>query len=646
MKIRRESSAILEALEQFKKQPLNESADIQRTNFPADVDALEQHEEALKQNAERKDPENYSKEVKEVVKETASEESRYSHFDITDRKELAKKINEAKENGLNFKVARSLKEGFRYDLAIEEKLETAEAKEATEPMTEALSNYDKVMKLLNTVAPEGEQELKEAPECEQELKEAPAMTNSQKVMKVLDDAEPLKEDKEDPAEEEDAAEDVLTVGALIKQLEALEADKPLTWGSILLDDGSALAIKAVSFEPCDDGVCAHIEYSKVVEEEPKAEEFDDEIEIPEEGFDIVEPEEIPYVEDDLIFQSGSLKEAYDGVAEDIEDISELLDTYEAPEEVAELWAAIKEGDKLDHFISLVQIFYPLGVTKEDIDQLLIDQSDWVIQSLDLDAEKSDEEEPKEEEEEKVDIPDEEDEDVEAVEDDDVVLSDDDDVAPLDADADIEDDEDIEPIYFDEPEDLDDEEADEEKPVDESLKEEKALDESWDGVLSVEYLMDAGLTEEQAKRLHDITEEDDVETSGFKTPQEWLYHVERNYGDVSSYYTQMFEEEVGESLKEGEDKKVCPDCGKEICECDKKQLEEKAEAHKDEDKETSDIAEGFIKKNFVENDASLLMEAEEAAVKQTLDNAVSAEDEEVVAVDDEMVNEMLNCPSKE
>lgn len=97
---------------------LNESADIQRVLPPADADAFEQHEEALKQNAERRNPDNYAKEVKEVIKDTASEESRYRHFDVVDRKDLAKKINEAKAQGLKYRISRNEKEGFRYNFDI------------------------------------------------------------------------------------------------------------------------------------------------------------------------------------------------------------------------------------------------------------------------------------------------------------------------------------------------------------------------------------------------------------------------------------------------------------------------------------------------------------------------------------------------
>ena len=104
-------SELIESIKALnEKKPLKESADIQRVLFPADADAQEQHEQALKANKERLDPKNYAQDVKDLVKMTASEEPRYSHFDVVDRRELAKQINEAKEKGLPFRVSRSTKE--------------------------------------------------------------------------------------------------------------------------------------------------------------------------------------------------------------------------------------------------------------------------------------------------------------------------------------------------------------------------------------------------------------------------------------------------------------------------------------------------------------------------------------------------------
>lgn len=110
---------LLEKINNLNKQkPLKENKEIQHAASPADADALEQHEEALKQNKERLDPKNYERDVRSLIEETASEDSRYRHFDVVDRRDLAKRINEARGKGLDFKVSRSAKRGFRYNLEV------------------------------------------------------------------------------------------------------------------------------------------------------------------------------------------------------------------------------------------------------------------------------------------------------------------------------------------------------------------------------------------------------------------------------------------------------------------------------------------------------------------------------------------------
>ena len=114
-----EKDELIENIKRLNKEKrLKEGKEIQRVLSPADADAFEQHEEALEANNKRLDPKNYDKDIKDLIKDTASEESRYRHFDIVDRKELAKKINEAKSKGLNFKISRSVKEGYRYDFKV------------------------------------------------------------------------------------------------------------------------------------------------------------------------------------------------------------------------------------------------------------------------------------------------------------------------------------------------------------------------------------------------------------------------------------------------------------------------------------------------------------------------------------------------
>lgn len=126
MKIER--NALLESIRVLnRKNPLKEDVEkdlgntkveITATLDPADAARVKEHEEALEAHDKRIEDAYKGKEVKELIEETSSEESRYAHFDVVDRKELAKRINEAKEKGLEFKISRSPKEGYRYDFKV------------------------------------------------------------------------------------------------------------------------------------------------------------------------------------------------------------------------------------------------------------------------------------------------------------------------------------------------------------------------------------------------------------------------------------------------------------------------------------------------------------------------------------------------
>lgn len=80
----------------------------------ADAVALKQHIEDRATGLERRANPDKDPLVKELIDETASEKSRTLHYDVVDRKELAKVLTEAKKNNQKFKVGKSNKEGFRY----------------------------------------------------------------------------------------------------------------------------------------------------------------------------------------------------------------------------------------------------------------------------------------------------------------------------------------------------------------------------------------------------------------------------------------------------------------------------------------------------------------------------------------------------
>ena len=119
MKIIKSFNPIYESISKVgSKGGLKENLGIQPTLPPADAEALNQHIEDRKAGLERRAHPEKDSLVKELIEETALEKSRTLHYDVVDRKELAKILKEAKDNNLSFRVKRSIKEGFRYDVDI------------------------------------------------------------------------------------------------------------------------------------------------------------------------------------------------------------------------------------------------------------------------------------------------------------------------------------------------------------------------------------------------------------------------------------------------------------------------------------------------------------------------------------------------
>ena len=120
MKIIKKLSPIMESISNVgknKKKMLDEEFDI---NHPigvlphADAVAMEQHIADRAAGLERRANPDKDPLVKELIDETASEKSRTLHYDVVDRKGLAKILTEAKKNNQKFKVGKSNKEGYRY----------------------------------------------------------------------------------------------------------------------------------------------------------------------------------------------------------------------------------------------------------------------------------------------------------------------------------------------------------------------------------------------------------------------------------------------------------------------------------------------------------------------------------------------------
>lgn len=329
MKIKK--SELLEHIRKLnKEQPLKESADIQRVLWPADADAQEQHEKALAANKERLDPENYSEEVKEAVKLTASEESRYAHFDVVDRRDLAKRINDAREKGLEFKVTRSIKEGYRYDLAVlkEEFLK----KDVGDPAI-GVEKFNQAT------------DIGAAPVCE-DVEEQKLATV--RIHPIIADDEPVD------------IEDGITVSELIDFLNEN------------VDGESKIAIC------CDEG-CVGLTLDNISLEEEDAEE------------DIEEPEDIDVEED--TFDDSELDTPIDddkeSLHEELKVYTSTLDGFEPSAKSKALWNKIKEADKVKDLEYNLEVIYPDGISDIALDAFLSDEPEWICDLLDLNIDEID-----------------------------------------------------------------------------------------------------------------------------------------------------------------------------------------------------------------------------------------------------------------
>ena len=329
-----------------KKKPLKEQADIQRVLPPADADAQEQHRQALEQNAKRKDPKNYDEAVKELIKETASEDSRYRHFDVVDRRDLAKKINEAKQKGLDFKVSKSTKEGFRYDLKVlkEEYLK----KEAGDPevSVQAFNNATNVgASSPSTGLGEG-------------VMEAPFEKCS-----ICDSVRFLIED------EEEAIDGYKKADECLKSLdnEELRVEISTLYNHIIGEELEHIKELQDALQKLD----------------PKC----------------AENQGIELHEDltDEVYEEGEENSDYTDIGDDEEYLGEELkiftsdlDNFHPSEQCKDLWEDIKDNGKIEDLEYALETLYPDGISDVALDDLLCYEEDWIrdLIHLPLDDEKT------------------------------------------------------------------------------------------------------------------------------------------------------------------------------------------------------------------------------------------------------------------
>ena len=398
---------LLEKINNLNKQkPLKESKEIQRVTSPADADALEQHEEALKQNKERLDPKNYEKDVKDLIQETASEESRYRHFDVVDRKELAKRINEAKEKGLDFKVSRSIKEGFRYTLKVLD--EDYMKKEAGDPNINCAA-FNKATDVQASSPATG---LGEDVEKEE-------------TVDTLSEPETIKE------------EDLIDYKKLVNEICCWLANNEDVEGvsfpliDHLVEVGYDEDFVNNLFEHCDDES----------EEEIVA---DDEI--------IDDDEELPTDEN---------------LDEELKVYTSTLEGFHPSVKCEDFWNEIVENDKVEDLEYALEALYPDGISDIALDDLLSHEEDWIRDMIELpydgeesqensdeDDESEDDIEPEEtEESDEIENIDETDYPEEDIESDESEFEDESDEKENSDDETPDDEDDIEPVYLDDEEEV-------------------------------------------------------------------------------------------------------------------------------------------------------------------------------------------------
>lgn len=612
-------SELIESIKALnEKKPLKESADIQRVLFPADADAQEQHEQALKANKERLDPKNYAEDVKDLVKMTASEESRYAHFDVVDRRELAKQINEAKEKGLPFRVSRNTKEGFRYNLDVlkEEFLK----KDAGNPDINTAA-FNKATNVGNgPIAEDYKIATEDTPEYINALAKAyKALNESEKAAGVVygyvkdntfvpffairDSENELAGVRNSLRSKQKGIDDVMVYTLFPRQLNDVAdtlkekgALPKLAKKRVVEDLDDSPEAKEVWAKPEEiegelpEDFAGKIEFL-VADEEEAIEGYDKVIETlvgsARAQLEIIRDEETAHKEfleklmaDPTAIYSGAACEDETEVEEGeeeledekeeeplTEDLDEELKVFTStlsgfhPSEKSEgLWNEIKDANKVEDLEHALEALYSDGISDVALDDMLSNEPDWIRDMIGLD-------EPEFEEEEE----------------------------PIDEFED----EEIEP--------LDDEESSDddwtEEPFEESEEEdeiEEPMDDDIDGLEQRE--VDKESSEEE---LDDLDDEEPIEI-----------------GDEDLEEKPESKEEEKAEKEHPLDESFCKDC---------------------DDEQTAKLADGFVNKQFKQNEIG----EEEATPKKEIAETLSDTDEdEIVAIDDSSVEDMLGMPKSE
>ena len=642
-----EKNELIESIKNLnRKKPLKEQKEIQRVLPPADADAQEQHQQALEQNAKRRDPKNYEKEVKELIEETASEDSRYRHFDVVDRRDLAKRINEAKQKGLDFKVSKSNKDGFRYELTVLK--EEFVKKEAGNPEVnvQAFNNATNVgasspstglgedmeeepveqcsicdsIKFLIDDEKEAIDGYKKADECleyldDEELKVKISSLYNHIIGEELEHIRELQEmlDKVDPTCSkkltDDLHEDVNWLD-LKRNVDKSKVDNIINEFKNILPEGS---IELFNKHYRSDGLKLNFEvligdddYDKLKEYANKhgfkgrkmtLKEIDRGIEFYTYLYQLTVP--YTYVNKDDLHEEleGDVCDYEDDLDEELKVYTSSLSNFHPSAQAKDLWDEIKANHKEEDLAYMLETLYPDGISDVALDDLLRYEEDWVRDLIDL---------------------------------------------PLD-DEKTEDS--IETEYEDE-EDSDDNISEKDKDI--IIDAVKGEFETGHG-----YIEDKDEFEEMLGRTLTIDEYEDLKEFYSELQDLGPVGFYEEYKDKLEFDTDFVREygynEDDESEDDIEPIEYTEDEESEVEDEPEKDTSEEHESkesdediEEDDDDKVSDIAEGFIKNNFKSNTLN-----ENTTVEETVKKAVcesSDDEEEVVEVSDEVVEGMMGLPT--
>ena len=618
-------SELIESIKALnEKKPLKESADIQRVLFPADADAQEQHEQALKANKERLDPKNYAQDVKDLVKMTASEESRYAHFDVVDRRELAKQINEAKEKGLPFRVSRSTKEGFRYNLDVlkEEFLKkdagnpdintaafnkatnvgngpiAEEYKLPTEDNPEYINALAKAYKALNENDKAAgviygyerdEDNNKFVPffamrDTEKELGDMQASRRSKVTIYTLfpqkldDTATFLKEKGALPKLKKKRVVEDLDDSPEAKEVwekpEEIESELPEDFAGkiefLVADEEEAIEgyDKVIEALVGDEFTSARAQLEIIRDEETAHKEFLEKLMADPTaiygGAACEDETEVEEAEEELEDEKEE-EPLTEDLDEELKVFTSTLSGFHPSEKSEGLWNEIKDADKVEDLEYALEALYPDGISDVALDDMLSNEPDWIRDMIGLDEPEVKEEEP---------IDEFEDEEIE----------------PLDGEEGSDDD------WTEEPFEESEEEDEIEEPTDDDI----------DGLEQRE--IDKESSDEE---LDDLDDEEPIEISDEELEEK----------EPVEEKPESKEEEKAEK-EHPLDESFCKDC---------------------DDEQTAKLADGFVNKQFKQNERS---EEEATPKKEIAETLTDTDEDEIVAIDDSSVEDMLGMPKSE